>query len=123
MTIQEVIRVIDEEGGRRPFIITFFKADGTIRDMLALKRNKSRVSGGKGAEGSAFKYSLKHKNVALINELSGYSSTQVKTPIGTHIKLPEINLDNVRISAHQQKPKSVKLFAIKSFNGQQVIHE
>jgi hypothetical protein len=123
MGIQEVIRVIDESGAHAPFIITFFKADGVIRDMLCLKRNKSRIPGGAAVEGSAFKYSIKQKNVLLINELPGYSTSLEKTEIGTHIKLPEIDLNNVRISAHSQIPKSIKLFAIRSFNGQQVIHE
>lgn len=123
MGIQEVIRVIDESGAHAPFVITFFKADGVIRDMLCLKRNKSRMGSGKAVEGSAFKYSLKQKNVLLINELPGYSTTMEKTAIGTHIKLPHINLNNIRISAHNQVPKSIKLFAIKSFNGQEVIHE
>ncbi len=123
MVIQEVIRTIDETGGHSPFLITFYKENGQIRDMLCVKRNKMRAASGKAVEGSAFKYQLKQKNILLINELSGYSTTVEKTALGTHIKLPAINLQQVRIPQHKQLPKSIKLFAIKAFNGQEVIHE
>jgi hypothetical protein len=123
MVIQEVIRRIDETGGQFPFLVTFYKADGKVRDMLCVKRNKSRSSTGTAKEGTAFSYSIKQKGIILINELTGYSTTAVQTPVGTHIQLPAIDLHKVRIDNHKLQPKFIKLFSIKSFNGQEVIHE
>lgn len=123
MVVQEVLRHIDETGGQRPFLISFYKADGKIRDMLCLKRNKMRAKTGQAQEGTAFKYSIKQKNILLINELTGYKTTVENTPVGTHLTLPKIDLHTVRINEQQLAPKSIKIFSIKSFNGQEVIHE
>lgn len=121
--LQQAIRHIDE-AGHEPFKITFYKSDGKIRDMIATKRNNMRIKGSKqAAPGSAFKYSLKQKNVLLINELIGFPTHEVQTSIGTHQQIPAIDLAAIRPDSHRMAPKSVKLFALKSFNGQEIIHE
>lgn len=124
IAIQEVIRLIDEEGGHTPFILTFCKSDGSLRDMVVMKRNIQRSGSGVAKEGSAFKYSLKQKNVILVNEPLGYPTTKKETPKGTHHQLSaEVLPGRIQLKRnHGMKPKSVKLFSIQSYNRIPVHH-
>ncbi len=123
MTIQEVIRTIDEQGGHTPFLLTFSKADGRKRDMIAIKRNKQRLAGGRSAEGSNFKYSLSQKGVFLLDELVRFQGKETQTAAGTHFKIdPVPDMYSINLSNQERKPKSVKIFSIMEFNGNQVQH-
>lgn len=123
MTRQEVIRTIDETGGHTPFILTFCKSDGKLRDMVCIKRNKSKTSRGTARAGTNFKYKLNEKGVILIDELDGFPMKSKTTHIGTHIQLEQTpDIYNITVSQHRKKPKSIKLYSLIKFNGQPISH-
>lgn len=123
MVIQEALRIIDETGGYQPFKITFTKADGTIRDMIAVKRNKHRASNGQAKPGTAFKYSLTDKGSILVNELIQFKPSTVSTSYGTHHQLGPIDIESIRIEGMSTKPVTIKKYSVKFFNDIPVEHE
>lgn len=125
MTIQEVVRVIDESGYTgNPFVITFSKASGELRQMACVKRNKQRTARGTAKEGSGFKYYLRKKNALLVNELVKFRTKKEDIPgVGTLHRLidtPNLNTRVHRSFSEGGAPKTIKLFSIIEFNGQQV---
>ncbi len=124
--IQQVIREIEESGVTgSAFKIRFVKSDGSIREMIAVKRNKLKDQAGQSKEKSKFNYNLKEKHSLLINEVTTYKTRQVNTGIGTVHELIHApgNLQNVMLSSseqHKLSPKTIKLYSILAFNDQKV---
>jgi len=123
ISIQKVIEEID--GINNPFIIHFVKADGSIREMVAVKRNRLKNKDNTATKGSNFKYNLHENNLILIQELATFSTkkTQVKGVGTVHqlISPPDpssINLSSIPTS--RRLNKSIKIHSIINFNGKKV---
>ncbi len=129
---QTVIGQIDSTGLRRPFVLVFAKADGTLREIVCVKKNKQvnrRTE--KSAGGSAFRYSLSEKHMLMLLDLN-IPTTIVEVPgVGTLTKLKYTpDLDQLADRLHDRNDrqidykrcssKSVKMSSIFAFNGQEV---
>lgn len=109
ITVQDCIRRIDESGlTNTPFLLRFVKQDGSIREMVAIKRNKQKKATGEAQEGSDFKYYLSHKHALLINEII--------LPKDKDKRL----LHFINPSEHRQVPKTVKIYTIIGYNSNTV---
>ena len=84
--------------------------------MIAYKRNKERIPGGKATAGSGFTYNLSAKYSLLVNEITGLNTKTVDTPLGSI----EVVIDEPprHISQSRLRPKSVRIFSILEFNNQ-----
>jgi hypothetical protein len=120
--IQEVVRLIDESGYTgHPFTITFSKANGELRQMACVKRNRQRTAKGTAAAGSGFKYYLSKKNALLVNELTQFRTRKEEVHgTGTIHRLADTPNLNARAATNRTAPKTIKLFSIIEFNGQKV---
>lgn len=121
MTLQEVIASIDGNP-HTPFIIDFVKADGTIRQMVAIKRNRIRKDNGQADKGTTFKYMLQEKHVILVNELAGFI-TEKKRVKGTgtvHQLREQPNVNAIKLQDQRLIPKAIKINTIIQFNGRKV---
>lgn len=122
MTMQEAINLIDGQPNT-PFIIHFTKADGTIRQMVAVKRNRHKShKTGKADERSKFKYWLNEKNALLVDELTAYITTKKHVKgMGTVHQLKERPDVNQIILNNQRKlPITIKIHSIIEINGNKV---
>lgn len=119
MHISEAIRIIDETGSFAPFKLLIAKADGSLREIYALKRNREKIEGShRATTGSAFGYSLSAKYSLLINEITGLRSKPVNTPMGEVQVITEEPKHVYHRSASRLKPKSIRIFSILEFNNQ-----
>ncbi len=123
MTIHEAIMHIESSGTvGHAFKITFVKTDGSIREMIAVKRNKQRKPNGESEEKSDFNYNLNAKNSLLLNECTEFRYKTIdEKGIGTIHRLINAPTDPASIiSPKKVSPKTIKLHSILAFNDQKV---
>ena len=123
--IWEVASKIDESGAfNQPFQIKFFKADGSIREMIAIKNARTTKNpNGRSSEKSNFGYQMKEKFVMLLQECGEFITQSMNQPgVGTvhSILNKPTSIEHFKYSELRLKPKTVKLYSIKEFNGQEV---
>lgn len=122
ITVQQVIEQIDAYA--LPFIVEFSKSDGSIRQMVAVKRNRlKKGSGEQAAEKSKFKYSLNQKNLLLIEELTSYQTKAKKVKgVGTvHELISRPDVKQIKVANEiRRRPVNIKIHSIMYFNGQKV---
>jgi len=124
ITMQQVIEQIDRSYNKA-FIIHFVKADGSIRQMVATKRNRMVNRDGRGVAKSNFKYSLNQKNLLLINEVRQFGTrTKTVTGVGTVHELvdpPQARGGSVEVvNTENSRPVNIKIHSIINFNGKKV---
>lgn len=123
ITIHQAIEQIDSYA--RPFIVHFVKPDGSIRQMVAVKRNRitKGKSDQKAAKGTKFKYMLNEKNLLLVNELTEFGTVkkQVKGTGTVHELVNRPNLATLKMSKNTRiRPVNIKIHSIIEFNGKKV---
>ena len=99
ISIQEVLTSIatnvDSLHQPVPFTVSFYKKDGQIGQMRAVKRFKHLTASGGAPEKSKFTFNLKEKSALLLDKIDG--------------KRPE--------------PRTLKTYRIREFNGIRVWHQ
>lgn len=123
ISLQKAIEQID--GVNQPFIIHFVKADGSIRQMVAVKRNRTRNTDNTATKKSNFKYNLQENNLLLIEELAVFKTEKkVIKGVGTVHQLtniPDVKAINLaQIPQSRRISKSIKINSILEFNGKKV---
>ena len=96
--------------------------DGSIRQMVAVKRNRLKKGTGQAKPGSKFQYGLQGKHALLLDKLTNFGTTQRKTDLGTLHELNHVpELTPSIVNPHYLKPRTIKIFTLRSFNGEPVI--
>lgn len=113
------------DGINAPFIVHFVKADGSIRQMVAIKRNKMQNRNGTAVKKSKFKYSLRENNLLLIQELATFQTRTIKKEgTGTvHRLIDKPDIDSIRMASIPEAKrlnKSIKINSIIQFNNHKV---
>jgi hypothetical protein len=119
ISLQKAIEKID--GINAPFIIEFVKADGSIRQMVAVKRNRMRNQDNTAVARTKFKYSLRENNLLLIQELATYQTETKKIKgrgtVHQLVNCPTIDQINLAsVPDHRRIDKSIKINTIIKFN-------
>lgn len=120
ITLQEAITTF--AGSYRPAIIHFCKADGTIRQMVCVKRNKMSNDDGSPVKKSNFGYRLDEHHALLVNELAGYLTEKKKVKgVGTvHVLKERPDVNKIILANERLLPRTIKIHSIVEFNGSKI---
>ena len=114
---------------KQAFKIKFIKKeDGSIREMIAVKSGKQHkiddVNLTQSNNRSNFSYNLSENFLLLLNECTEFRTNSIKHPdLGTVHSImvpPDFDVNTFKYSDHNLKPKTVGLYSIIEFNGQEV---
>ena len=98
-SIQEVLTSIntnvDAMQQPLPFTISYYRKNGAIGKMRAVKRFKHLTASGAAPEKSKFTFNLKEKSALLLNKIDG----------------------------QKPEPRTIKTYKIREFNGVRVWHQ
>lgn len=117
ITLTAALDAIEQAKG--PFRIQFAKADGTLREMVCIKRNRTKgPDGARPHARSFFKWNLSEKHALILDELQ-LPTTKVHVPgLGTVYKLPEdLNIERLDTQRITRSPKTPAIYSLRMFNG------
>jgi hypothetical protein len=121
--IQQVIATIDASPATA-FKIEFAKKDGTLRQMIMVKRNRTKSANKKTAHAkSKFKVSLSDNYLLLVNELIDYQTKTNQVPgLGTVHELvdQDVVVGKIKVDKHPQQSKNISILSIRRFNDKMV---
>ena len=118
--IQQVLNEIDQ--GVHPFKIQFAKSDGTLREMICLKRNKSKAADKRTShEKSAFKYRLSQKHALILDELIVPNTTKIVRGLGTVQRINgDVRYKTMDYKKISRRPKTVTIFSLRMYNDKMI---
>ena len=118
ISLQEALLSIEQAIG--PFKLQFAKSDGTLREMVCMKRNRNKSADKKTPHPkSFFRWSLQEKYALILDELV-LPLTKTQVPgLGTVMKLPEgLRIDQINTRTISRAPKTPNIFSLRMYNDQ-----